>query len=72
MYATMFEPLKRTLETFITKFSKSTERGKRSRRTFKKPKSYKDESDGRIDNWIEVMKLHLKKKTSQRSKNLAH
>ena len=41
MYASMFEPLNRSLETFITKLSKSTERGERSRRTLKKPKSYK-------------------------------
>ena len=52
MYASMFEPLNRSLETFITKLSKSTERGERSRRTLKKPKSYKDESDGCIDTWI--------------------
>ena len=38
MYASMFEPLNRSLETFITKLSKSTERGERS-------KSYKDESE---------------------------
>ena len=38
---------------------KSTERGERSRRTPKKPKSYKDDSDGCIDTWIEVMKLHF-------------
>ena len=49
MYASMFEPLNRSLETFITKLSKSTERGERSGRTLKKPKSYKDESDGCID-----------------------
>ena len=55
----MFQPLNRSLETFITKLPKSTERGKRSRRTLKKPKSYKDESDGCIDTWIEVMKLHF-------------
>ena len=48
MYASMFEPLNRSLETFIAKLSKSTERGERSRRTLKKPKSYKDESDGCI------------------------
>ena len=46
MYASMFEPLNRSLETFITKLSKSTERGERSRRTLKKPKSYKDEQTG--------------------------
>ena len=59
MYASMFEPLNRSRETFITKLSKSTERGERSRRTLKKPKSYKDESDGCIDTWIEVMKLYF-------------
>ena len=59
MYASMFEPLNRSLETFITKLSKLTERGERSRRTLKKPKSYKDESDVCIDTWIEVMKLHF-------------
>ena len=58
MCASMFEPPNRSLETFMTKLSKSTERGERSRRTLKKPKSYKDESDGCIDTWIEVMKLH--------------
>ena len=63
MYASMFEPLNRSLETFITKLSKSTERGERSRRTLKKPKSYKDESDGCIDTWIEVMKLHFKEES---------
>ena len=59
MYASMFEPLYRSLEKFITKVSKSTERGERSRRTLKKPKSYKDESDGCIDTWLEVMKLYF-------------
>ena len=63
MYASMFEPLIRSLETFITKLSKSTERGVRSRRTLKKPKSYKDESDGCIDTWIEVMKLHFEEES---------
>ena len=59
MYASIFEPLNRSLETFITKLSKSTEKGESSRRTLKKPKSYKDESDGCIDTWIEVIKLHF-------------
>ena len=63
MYASMFEPLNRSLETFITKLSKSTERGERSRRTLKMPKSYKDESDGCIDTWIEVMKLHFEEES---------
>ena len=59
IYALMFEPLNRSLETFITKLSKSTERGERSRRTLKKPKSYKDVSDLCNDTWIEVMKLQF-------------
>ena len=63
IYASMFEPLNRSLETFITKLSKSTERGERSRRTLKKPKSYKDESDGCIDTWIEVMKLYFEEES---------
>ena len=63
MYASMFEPLNRPLETFIIKLSKSTERGERSRRTLKKPKSYEDESDGCIDTWIEVMKLHFEEES---------
>ena len=63
MYASMFEPLNRSLETFITKLSKSTDRGERSRRTLKKPKSYKDQSDGCIDTWIEVMKLHYEEES---------
>ena len=63
MYASMFQHLNRPLETFITKLSKSTERGERSRRTLKKPKSYKDESDACIDTWIEVMKLHFEEES---------
>ena len=55
----MFEPLNMSLMTFTTKFLKSTERGEMSRRTLNKPKSYKDESDGCIDTWVEVMKLHF-------------
>ena len=43
--ATAFEPLNRSLETF--------------RRVSKKPRCYKDESDGCIDTWIEVMKPHF-------------
>ena len=64
MYASMFEPLNRSLETFILKLAKSTERGEKSRRTLKKPKLYKDESDGCLDTWIEVMKLNFEEETS--------
>ena len=57
--ATSFKPLKRSLETFLTRLSRTNERSKKSRRVFKKPRCYKDESDGCIDTWIEVMKLHF-------------
>ena len=57
--ATAFEPLNRSLETFLTRLSRTNERREKSRRVFKKPRCYKDGSDGCIDTWIEVMKLHL-------------
>ena len=57
--ATAFEPLNRSLETFLTRLSRTNERSEKSRRVFKKPICYKDESDGCIDTWIEVMKLHF-------------
>ena len=57
--ATAFEPLNRSLETFIMWLSRTNERSEKSRRVFKKPRCYKDESDGCIDTWIEVMKLHF-------------
>ena len=55
--AIAFEPLNRSLETFLTRLSSTNERSEKSRRVFKKPRCYKDESDGCIDTWIEVMKL---------------
>ena len=55
--ATAFEPLNRSLETFLTRLSRTNELSEKSRRVFKKPRCYKDESDGCIDTWIEVMKL---------------
>ena len=57
--ATAFEPLNRSLETFLTRLSRTNERSEKSRRVFQKPRCYKDESDGCIDTWIEVMKLHF-------------
>ena len=57
--ATAFEPLNRSLETFLTSLSRTSERSEKSRRVFKKPGCYKDETDGCIDTWIEVMKLHF-------------
>ena len=57
--ATAFEPLNRSLETFLTRLSRTNERSKKSSRVIKKPRCYKDEPDGCIDTWIEVMKLHF-------------
>ena len=57
--ATAFELLNRSLETFLTRLSRTNERSEKLRRVFKKPRFYKDESDGCIDTWIEVMTLHF-------------
>ena len=57
--ATAFEPLNMYLETILTRLSRTNERSEKSRRVFKKPRCYKDKSDGCIDTWIEVMKLHF-------------
>ena len=54
-----FEPLNRSLETSLTRLSRSSERSEKSRRVSEKPKCYKDESDSCIDTWIEVMRLHF-------------
>ena len=51
--ATAFEPLNRSLETFLTRLSRTNERSKKSKRVFRKPRCYKDESDGCIDTWSE-------------------
>ena len=56
---TAFELLNRSLETFLTRLSRTNQRSEKSRRVFRKPRCYKDESDGCIDTWIEVMKLHF-------------
>ena len=65
--ATAFEPLNRSLETFLTTLSRTNERSEKSRRVFKKPRCYKDESDGCIDTWIEVMKLHFEEQSRRHS-----
>ena len=57
--AIAFEPLNRSLETFLTSLSRTSERSEKSKRVFKKPRCYKDESDGCIDTCLEVMKLHF-------------
>ena len=53
------QSLNRSLETFLLRLSRTNERSEKSRRVFKKPRCYKDESGGCIDTWIEVMKLHF-------------
>ena len=45
--------------TFLTRLSRTNERIEKARRVFKKPGCYKDETDGCIDTWIEVMKLQF-------------
>ena len=57
--AKAFEPLNKFLETFLTRLSRTRERSEKPRRVFKKPRCYKDESDGCIDTWIGVTKLHF-------------
>ena len=59
-WASTWEMMNRTLEAFATRNTDSSERGGgKSRKTFKKPKKFKDDSDGCIDTWVEVMRLHL-------------
>ena len=41
------------------RLSRTRDCSEKSRRVFKKPRCYKDESEGCIDTWIEVMKLHF-------------
>ena len=59
-WASTWEMMNRTLEAFATRNTDSSERGGgKSKKTFKKPKEFKDDSDGCIDTWVEVMRLHL-------------
>ena len=59
-WASTWEIMNRTLEAFATRNIDSSERGGgKSRKTCKKPKECKDDSDGCIDTWVEVMRLHL-------------
>ena len=57
--ATAAETLNRSLEKFLTRLSRTNERSEKFKRAFKKPRCYKNEFDGCIDTWIEVMKLHF-------------
>ena len=59
-WASTWEIMNRTLEAFATRNIDSSERGGgKSRKICKKPKECKDDSDGCIDTWVEVMILHL-------------
>ena len=59
-WASTWEMMNRTLEAFATRNTDSSDRrSNKSRKTFKKPKEFKDDSDGCIDTWVEVMRLHL-------------
>ena len=50
----------RTLEAVETRNTESSDRGGgKTRTTFKKPKEFKDDSNGCIDTWVQVMRLHL-------------
>ena len=58
--ASTWEMTNRTLEAFAKRNTDSSERGGgKSRKTFKKPKEFRDDSDGCIDTWVEIMRLHL-------------
>ena len=59
-WAKTWEMMNRTLEAFATRNTDSNVRREgKSRKTFKKPKEFKDDSDGGIDTRVEVMRLHL-------------
>ena len=59
-WANTWEMMNRTLEAFATRNTESSDIGGcKLRKTFKKPNEFKDDSDGCIDTWVEVMKLHL-------------
>ena len=61
-WASTWEMMNMTLEAFATRNTDSSERGggkSRSSKSFKKPQEFKDDSDGCIDTWVEVMRLHL-------------
>ena len=59
-WASTWEMMIRTLEVIATRNTDSSDRGGgTSRKTLKKPKEFKDDTDGCIDTWVEVMRLHL-------------
>ena len=59
-WASTWEKMNRTLEAFATSNTDSSDRGNgKNRKTFKKLKELKGDSDGCFDTWVEVMRLHL-------------
>ena len=46
----------------MTQGPQSKKRRQKFRKTFKKPKEFKDDSDGCFDTWVEATKLHLEQK----------
>ena len=59
-WTSTWEMMNRTLEAFAKRSTDLSDRGSgKSRKTFKKPKESKDDSDGCIDTWVGVMRLHL-------------
>ena len=59
-WTSTWEMMNRTLEAYATRNTDSSDRGSgKSRKAFKKHKEFKDDSDGCIDTWVEVMRLHL-------------
>ena len=56
-----WEMMNRTLEAFATRNTDSGDSGSgKFRKTLKKPKEFKNDSNGCIDTWVEVKRLHLK------------
>ena len=59
-WASTWEVMNRTLEAFATRNTYSSDRcSDKCMKTFKNPKEFKDDLDGCIDTWVEVMRLHL-------------
>ena len=59
-WASTWEMMNRTLEAFATRNTDSSDSGGgKTRKIFRKPKEFKNDSDGCIDTWVEVMRLHL-------------
>ena len=59
-WASTWNTVDRTLEAFATRNTNSSDRGSgKSRKTFKKPNEFKEDSDGCFDTLVEVMRLHL-------------